>query len=52
MTCLGRDTHEDVRERTISALMSRYHVDKQQANRIMKHARCCFHQVAESWESE
>ena len=47
---LGRDTHEDVRERTISALMSRYHVDKQQANRIMKHARCCFHQVAESWE--
>ena len=47
---LGRDTHEDVRERTISALMSRYHVDKQQANRIMRHARCCFHQVAESWE--
>ena len=46
---LGRDSHEDVRERTISALMSRYHVDKQHANRIMKHARNCFIQTAGDW---
>lgn len=46
---LGRDSHEDVRERTISALMSRYHVDKQHANRIMKHAHSCFIQTAGDW---
>ena len=46
---LGRDAHENVRERTISALMSRYHVDKLHANRIMKHSRGCFKQVADNW---
>ena len=46
---LGRDSHEDVRERTINALMSRYHVDKSHALRIMTHAQNCFHQVADDW---
>lgn len=46
---LGRDSHENVRERTINALMSRYHVDKQQANRITRHAQGCFSQVARDW---
>ncbi|OED40551.1 exopolyphosphatase [Endozoicomonas sp. (ex Bugula neritina AB1)] len=46
---LGRDTHEDVRARTINALMSRYHVDKSHALRIMTHAQNCFQQVAKSW---
>lgn len=46
---LDRDTHEDVRERTISALMSRYHVDKSHALRIMTHAQNCFQQVAQNW---
>lgn len=46
---LGRDRHEDVRERTINALMSRYHVDEQQAFRVMTHARNCFAMVADIW---
>ena len=46
---LGRDRHEDVRERTINALMSRYHVDKQLAARVMNHARTCFAMVADAW---
>ena len=47
---LGRDTHEDVRARTINALMSRYHVEKSHALRITKHARNCFQQVANNWQ--
>ena len=47
---LGRDTHEDVRARTINALMSRYHVDKSHALRITQHARNCFQQVASKWQ--
>ncbi|MGB1270638.1 MAG: exopolyphosphatase [Endozoicomonas sp.] len=47
---LGRDSHENVRERTINALMVRYHVDQQQARRIADHASCCFTQVADDWE--
>ena len=47
---LGRDRHENVRGRTISALMQRYHVDKKNADGICKHALGCFDQVHESWE--
>ena len=47
---LGRDRHEDVRERTINALMSRYHVDEQLAAHVMTHARNCFAMVADAWK--
>ncbi len=47
---LGRDSHENVRERTINALMSRYHVDKKHAISIRNHAQNCFHQIADSWK--
>lgn len=47
---LGRDRHEDVRERTINALMSRYHVDEQLAFRVMTHAQDCFSMVADIWQ--
>lgn len=47
---LGRDRHEDVRERTINALMSRYHVDEQLAAHVMTHARKCFAMVADAWK--
>ena len=46
---LGRDRHEDVRGRTISALMKRYHVDQSNAEAVRQHALCCFDQVAEKW---
>ncbi|MRI33269.1 exopolyphosphatase [Endozoicomonas sp. OPT23] len=46
---LGRDRHEDVRGRTISALMQRNHVDKKNADGITRHALACFDQVHESW---
>lgn len=45
---LGQNHHEDIRERTINALMSRYRVDEQQAFRVMRHAQNCFAMVAES----
>lgn len=47
---LGRDRHEDVRERTINALMSRYHVDEQQTFRLTTHAQNCFSMVAGTWK--
>ena len=46
---LGRDRHEDVRSRTISALMQRYHVDRLNAEGIQFHALQCFDQVAADW---
>ncbi len=47
---VGRQSHEDVRERTISALMTRYHVDEEQARRVSKHATLLFQQVADDWK--
>ncbi len=47
---LGRHHHEDVRERTLSALMERYHVDLEQAARVEGKALSALEQVAESWE--
>ncbi len=47
---LGRDSHENVRERTINALMSRYHVNRQLAAHVMSHARNCFNMVAGAWQ--
>lgn len=46
---LGRHHHEDVRERTLSALMERYHVDLEQASRVEGKALEALDQVEESW---
>ena len=49
---LGRHHHEDVRERTLSSLMERYHVDQGQAARVERKALHAFDQVAASWGLE
>ncbi|WP_281271645.1 exopolyphosphatase [Isoalcanivorax indicus] len=46
---LGRLDHEDVRERSIGALMSRYHVDAAQAQRVCDTAAGFLAQVATPW---
>ncbi|CDF81703.1 exopolyphosphatase [Pseudomonas sp. QL9] len=47
---LGRHQHEDVRERTIGALMERYHVDADQAARVEAKALAALDQVADAWQ--
>ncbi len=47
---IGRHHHEDVRERTLSALMERYHVDLEQAARVESKALSALGQVARDWE--
>lgn len=47
---LGRHQHEDVRERTLSALQERYHVDLEQAARVEEKALSAFDQVATDWQ--
>jgi exopolyphosphatase/guanosine-5'-triphosphate,3'-diphosphate pyrophosphatase len=49
---LGRHVHEDVRERTLSALMERYHVDLEQAARVESKALSVLDQVASAWNLE
>lgn len=44
---LGRFRHEDVRDRSVQAMMSRYHADARQAERVVGTARQLFDQVAE-----
>ncbi len=46
---LGRHQHEDVRERTLSALMERYHVDLDQAARVESKALEALAQVEKTW---
>lgn len=46
---IGRQSHEDVRERTLSALMERYHVDLEQAARVEAKALSILAQVADAW---
>ncbi|MBU2711853.1 Ppx/GppA phosphatase family protein [Zooshikella harenae] len=46
---LGRFHHVDVRNRTVQALMRRYHVDTKHAKRVSKHALKCFDQVDKVW---
>lgn len=46
---IGRHLHEDVRERTLSALMERYHVDTEQAARVEAKAVSALQQVAADW---
>ena len=43
---IGRQHHEDVRERTLSALAERYHVDKRQAERVERRALKAFEPVS------
>jgi len=46
---LGRHQHEDVRERTLSAFMERYHVDLEQAARVESKALSALEKVATDW---
>ena len=47
---LGRHAPEDVRERTVMALMKRYSVDEQQALRVQRTALDLFHRVEQEWD--
>ena len=47
---IGRHKREDVRERTLSALMERYHVDLEQAARVEAKALSALEQVADAWQ--
>lgn len=46
---IGRQSHEDVRERTLSALMERYHVDREQAARVESKALSILAKVGNAW---
>ena len=46
---LGRIEHEDVRNRTIQSLQSRYHVDARQASIVQQTVVHAFEQVADDW---
>lgn len=45
---LGRFASEDVRDRSVLALMQRYSVDKYQADRVVKTSHCLFDHVQQS----
>ncbi|OUD13119.1 exopolyphosphatase [Thioflexithrix psekupsensis] len=47
---LGRITHEDVREQTIQALISRYSIDLPQAERVEETALTLLAHVATQWQ--
>ena len=47
---IGRNTHEDVRVRTIEHMMRRYEVDRDQAGRVESTALRCLDQVAYAWD--
>jgi exopolyphosphatase/guanosine-5'-triphosphate,3'-diphosphate pyrophosphatase len=47
---LGRATDEDSREITVRALEARYHVDRDQADRVERTVLMFFDQVAASWK--
>jgi exopolyphosphatase/guanosine-5'-triphosphate,3'-diphosphate pyrophosphatase len=46
---LGRLQHEDARERTVQAMVARYHVDTEQAQRVAKTANHLFRQCVIGW---
>lgn len=48
----GRLRHEDVRERSINALMQRYRVDHEQAQRVEQTAMIALTQVRDTWHLE
>jgi len=47
---LGRHQHEDVRERTLNAMLERAHSDMEQAARVEQQALTALEQVKESWQ--
>ena len=47
---MGRLSHEDVRERTINALMQRYGVDNAMAEVVERRARTLFNATRENWQ--
>ncbi|MCK8515702.1 exopolyphosphatase [Methylonatrum kenyense] len=47
---LGRFTAADIRDQSVSALASRYHVDGDQAAHVQATALDCFAQLADDWE--
>jgi len=47
---IGRLQHEDVRERTVSAMSKRYGIDQVQAQRVADSARDLYDQVAAVWD--
>jgi len=47
---LGRHQHEDVRERTLNAMLERAHSDMEQAARVEREAIAALGQVKESWQ--
>jgi len=49
---LGRLQHEDARERTVRAMMSRYNVDASQALRVAATAASLYEQSKEGWAFE
>jgi len=47
---IGRDHHEDARDRTVKSLSKRYDVDLDQARRVEASAQAMFHQVIRAWK--
>lgn len=47
---IGRLRHEDVRERTVTALMQRYAVDEQNAAKVEETAGYLFDSIGEKWQ--
>jgi exopolyphosphatase/guanosine-5'-triphosphate,3'-diphosphate pyrophosphatase len=47
---VGRARHEDIRDRTVEQIVSHYHIDRAQAERVEQTAVDCLNQVQESWE--
>jgi len=48
---LGRYTEEDARDRTVRSMQERYHVDREQAERVEATAAAFLAQVEETWTS-
>jgi len=49
---LGKQTHEDVKDRSIIAMQKRFCVDRQQVILVQKNAQLIFDQVKHSWECD
>ncbi len=49
---VGRNRHEDVRERTINSMLERYRVDREQAANVEATAVSLWRQVAPAWQLE
>lgn len=47
---IGREQHEDVREKTVDSMQSRFVVDTKQANRVKATAMNLYNQVADKWK--